>query len=165
MRCVAEFSTALTWMKSLRSTGSAIYRCVYEHIPRSVDLDLYCQLQDIYSDSINWLLQRKYTPKLHKAIIFFILHCGFLKIYSMNLAWVFSRTSTNYGRANPINISVSCSQMSCIPLRHRMFETKFAPTISWPASQASEVEGKEKDEQAKRGRIGRSSPSTACHAG
>ena len=120
MRCVAEFSTALTWMKSLRSTGSAIYRCVYEHIPRSVDLDLYCQLQDIYSDSINWLLQRKYTPKLHKAIIFFILHCGFLKIYSMNLAWVFSRT-------NPINISVSCSQMSCIPLRHRSLKPNLRP--------------------------------------
>ena len=65
----------------MRSPGSAINRTVsfcfltfiYDpNILHSIDLGLYsfCQLQD--SDSIHWLSQRKYTPKLHKAIVIFL---------------------------------------------------------------------------------------------
>jgi len=62
----AEFSTVLR--ESLCSAGSAINRTVsfcflkFIYDLHSIDLDLYsfCQLQD--SNSIYWLLQRKYMP-------------------------------------------------------------------------------------------------------
>ena len=73
-----NFSTASR--ESLHSADLAISRTVsfcflmfiYDaNILHSVDLDLYlfCRLQE--SDSIYWLLQQKYTPKLHKAIFLY----------------------------------------------------------------------------------------------
>ena len=78
---VAEFSTALR--ESLRACvplvqqSNGLYRSLFftficdPHVLYSIDLYSYSQLQD--SDSIYWFSQRKYMPKLHKAIIFLIV--------------------------------------------------------------------------------------------
>ena len=88
----------------------------------------FVQNGSVHYLALKWLhyRQRKYTPKLHKAIIFPIPSCGFLRLLYLSLhdlAWVFTK-------ANSIKILSNYIQMSPIPLLHRMFESKFAPTIS-----------------------------------